>query len=249
MKVYRCDARILAPVEQVGGLISALEPTETSAWIGRVQYARATVRGIPAKRLDVLIGGALADLAVDGEVLIEGGIKRGRYDHSARPRVTIRRPPPGLGVLPGTLSVSLGRTVEIVLTPDVGSAWSTGEIDRLRWELDPIGGLEHIAGWHLSRWYRHIADDVAATTVAAEIEAETPTWRGMTLAEANRLVSRHLYRTSRDLGWRKLTKRERDRLGLSSEAQWMRQEEIDRLVYHRTGCGDYTHAISRGEEA
>jgi len=45
---------------------------------------------------------------------------------------------------------------------------------------------------------------------------------GVTLSELNRAASRALYRLARDLGWRKLTRRERARLGIHG-GQWVRE--------------------------
>jgi hypothetical protein len=143
-------------------------------------------------------------------------------------------------------SIVRRRQTTVSLVSEFGPVWSA-TYDTLRWQLDPAGGLIRIVGWHLTRYFKMLVVDHSATDLAGEIEAMNPNWRAMTLSQVNRLVSRHLYRLARDMGWRKLTLRERLRLGLDEASpQWQRESDLG-VLYRRTGCGDFTHRSARGE--
>ena len=99
--------------------------------------------------------------------------------------------------------------------------------------------------WHWRRYYTHLtnADEIAelADRWAIAYEFQAQDW---TLAEANRSASRELYHYARNEGWRKLTLRERDKLGAS--VQWVRQEWVaERLIELGFAGGD---ATGTGEE-
>ena len=75
----------------------------------------------------------------------------------------------------------------------------------------------------------------------------------VTLAEANRAADRALYRMARDLGWRKLTLRERGKLGWTDGPQWRRQDDVlARLVelgHTASGASDWSRDEATGTVA
>lgn len=104
--------------------------------------------------------------------------------------------------------------------------------------------------WHWTRYYQHldhaIAESVAAEWTLTEWAQEAPRW---TLAEANRSASRALYRASREAGFRKMTLRERLRLGMAADSgQWHRTDHLPTAEGSVTGCGQATLEAAAGRE-
>lgn len=241
---------------QVAAFVDHLEWTEATVWLSReARCRRATLRGVPARRVDVLVDQRILDGApADPRDLLvaEVGLKAGRYDGAQRPRIALRqvrgscaRDWPALDlrvtIEPGTERVPEAITVRL-------GDWS-GSWDRMRMTLDPDGAGRIIA-WHWSRWYSHLPQ--------ADVQWLLDTWgpsEGATLAEANRQASRVLYKASTLAGWRKVTLRERRRIGLDDdEPQWQRVERLDELRalragYSTAGVGEHTLAAARGPEA
>ena len=97
--------------------------------------------------------------------------------------------------------------------------------------------LSKIIGHHWRSWYTHLTDQDQMREFCDGWERELlfdSRWGDYTLAEINRMASRALYRLSRDLGWRKLTREERARLGLSQHAkQWQHESTLAPLMAAR----------------
>ena len=227
-------------------VLVALETTEDMVWISpTTECQRYTIRGVPAKRIDVLVQHTDAPLGY----MVEVSDKPGRYDGAIRRRITLRRYERSMATIvqPELTQLTITGYAQAVvcIATDDRQLWCEN-FDRLRWELDPKGGLERIVGWHLARWYAFLLEEgVRAADVAGEIEASQGPMV-CTLSEANRIVSRYLYRLARDLGWRKLTARERSKLGIEGDRQWWKEEEVNRITYRQTGCGDETHRAAAG---
>lgn len=109
--------------------------------------------------------------------------------------------------------------------------------------------LPALVCWQWKRYYKFL-DAETVEPAAQAFESLHPEIRSKTLAEANRIASRYLYRIARDLGWRKLTIRERASLAMS--AQWVRQEDVAarriQFGFDSCGVGQYTREASQGRE-
>jgi len=234
-------------VPDATSLLSLLEPTADRVWLSRtVCCDRCTLRGVPAKRVDVLV--ERLDPTVPGRwygehVLIEVGRKEGRFDGATRGRIVVRRQVAGLPCDRGTLTATEadGRVV-IDLDRSVHGLWHF-EAKQLRTDL---AGYEmgRIISWHWTRYFQFLdwSPDVHALADSFSMP------EGATLSDANREASRRLYRLARDLGWRKLTLREQAKLRLTG--QWHRAEvcaaAVDsRPAYPLDGVGQYTHELAR----
>lgn len=234
------------PPEDATALMAHLERTEDRVWLSRtVCCDRHTLRGVPARRVDILVdpvppsaGQVLACTIV---------VKRGRFDGAERPRLALRRWPEAQPLAPGRLTVAEDGD-DIRLTVEAGGpGWSAGAwsaaFRRLRSSLDGYRPAR-IVMWHWRRYFGFLPEAEAVALADAFIPSD-----GTTLAEANREASRDLYRLARSLGWRKLTLREKARLGLPADApQWHRAESLPASEgeYPRDGAGEYSHRAARG---
>jgi len=216
--------------------VSGLEETENSNWISRTQRGVVyTIKGVPSSDLDILIVPEQ-----DGMVrVLDIGVKTGKYGGN-RNRITVRNVP--LHQTYGLPCVAvwfelLGAHAVIHIGDD------TYTFGRYRTDLDSSSNLEKIIRWHYSRYYRMLSEsDVRATEVEFRDIVESSS---MTLAEANRLASRLLYRIARGSGYRKLTLREQRKLGLVG--QWHPEAEyaaahnrIQSSKYSPTGASEYS---------
>jgi hypothetical protein len=227
-------------VPECSPLLAILERTEDRVWLSRtVVCDRHTVRGVPGKRMDVIVEQGIAG----GPALVEVIEKTGRFDGSTRPRICVRRCDPSIPALPGTIEARWETdSVGIVLTRQAGTPWTWCDYP-LRADLRDYSPAR-LVSWHWARYYQIIP------WPEAEALAESfSVFPGETLAEANRRASRELYRLARDLGWRKLTTREQGKLGLTG--QWHREEicaaRMADRAYPRDGVGQWTHEAARPE--
>jgi hypothetical protein len=237
---------------------------------------RATLRGVPAKQVDVLVPPHMADTTwvantvyAPPSLALDVGEKEGKYDGAVRRRYTLLAlPEHQLRTLPtayvrvvregaeedGGIPVS-EHTVRVLPHEEVGG-WSGDAFRGLRHSLEEYS-LPRIWMWHLRRYYLHLVGSMpedelrqAADSWAAVAEAEGALAR-WTLAEANRSASRDLYRVSRESGWRKLTLREREAWGIDGGC-WHRDEAVLRARETRegtpSGCGEATLRAARGGE-
>ena len=235
----------------VGSLhgLEHIEATEDRVYVRRRRCRRYTLRGVPARGADVLVDDRLIvaeDGAVSGPdprdvVVVEVCDKAGRYDGAVRRRYAVvvahgacapTWPPTGLDISQsdGHVRVTVGDTSE---------SWP-----QLRADLDDGYHLARILMWHWRRYYTHLVDDDGVRELADAWAAEHDGER-WSLAEANRSASRELYRLSRDLGWRKLTLRERQRLQIQDAPQWVSESWYTDArqragIGSPTGCGEAT---------
>lgn len=268
--------RAVVPVADIVAMEPHLETTEDAVWLSRTQRGlRCTWRGVPAKRVDLVV---IDGYGLDGSsrasreegrqspvCIVEICRKSGRYDGAERDRITVRpyvRPyavqariqAGRLFVLAPEAPGNVAPTVRVRLdTCDANDGtplrWER-EYQRLRWAPDPAADPRAVVMWHATRYFpAALADDAAAL-------ASSWTWptrdngEPATLAEANRAADRALYRMARDAGWRKLTLRERRKLGWEEAPQWHRQDEIlarlAELGHTATGTGDWSRDEATG---
>jgi hypothetical protein len=206
-------------------MIAEIEPYGQCVWLSRTTRCdRYTFVGVPGREIDVLIE--------DGENptslwVCEIGRKAGKYDGTIRDRLTLRRWKQGMTDMPaGELHIMRDAWLCVEIWRD-GVCQYYREYRQLRWEAHDEGVIERCVLWHANHFYTHLLGDGdgGILSVAALIRAEQPDAWKRPLASINRIVSQALYAESRRLGWRKLTRREADRLCMQSG--WVRQSVVD----------------------
>jgi hypothetical protein len=223
-----------------------LEPTESVSWLSRTQCGRIyTVKGVPSSELDILLVDRTDEIPADHVAVIELGKKEGKYG-GLRSRLTVRYYPPhqAPSCCVAVWFVLQGNIAEV----HVGDHMTV--FGRYEHILNTDNDLKHIVRWHYSRYYQMLSESDVESVEANFCNLVTQTEH--TLAEANRLASRLLYRSARDSGYRKLTKREQLRLGMSG--QWHSESEYATAQaaysngkFHASGTSEYSREISRGE--
>ncbi len=244
---FTLQHRFVVSPDTLAQVWAVCDRTEDYVWVGAKRAARpqrlvrATLRGVPAKRIDLAL---LPEWDGQSTMAVEIGQKTGRFDGATRTQIVVRhwysdRPEqmPPFGWLRITQEDEQGRFVT------VSAQWAGGSylehFGRLKSDLAGYD-LAAIVMWHHSRYYQCVPYE-EARLLADGFKAMFPEIRGMTLAEANRLASRELYRLARNLGWRKLTLKEQRRHGV--EGQWHREEEI---YGSPSGAGEYTLEAAAG---
>ncbi len=222
-----------------------LEKTENVNWISRTQRGEIyTVKGVPSSELDVLIVPEIDTLVR----IIDIGLKSGKYNGRKRRRITIRNVP--YHQAPEECRgfwVDLASDNSTVII-NIGN-WNETH-GRFRHILNSDNNLAAIVRWHFSRYYKMLSE---SDVEEVETNFSQQVIKGdYTLAEANRLASRLLYRAATQLGYRKLPLREQKRLGLNgqwhSEVEYAAaQNKIQKSKYSPTGCSEYTLSISNNK--
>ncbi len=247
---HECVIRVAVTSDDMRDLLSILEPCGQAIWIApTVRCARYNLIGVPARHLDVLVQDGLE--GADGLVALEVVRKEGKFDGSVRTRLCLRRIVPGYQTHgEATLTVRLVDADAIVtLARGADVLWS-GTFPRLRAAAYQRRARELVM-WHWSRYFRHL-DSAVAEQVADGLAIAD----GSTITSANREASNRLYEESVALGWKKLTRRERDKLGYPADAgQWQRESDVAmrRAVRagldHPSGTGEHTRGAACGPEA
>lgn len=220
---------------------------------------RLTFRGVPARLVDVSVSFPQQEGEKEKAWVCEVGHKVGRYDAEERLRINIRlwstyrggEAADHVGLLPkGRLSIIRSADLLLVALTWGETGWAK-EFPTLRSDLNDYD-LGRIIWWHWNRYFHHLnSSDVEP--ISKSFEARRPEFiaQGLTLAEANRMASRDLYTLSRNLGWRKMTLREREKFGFDGVRQWYREEEINRrrvdMGYSPMGVGEYTLDAANGK--
>ncbi len=250
-----CLHRLFVADDTIEVVRPHLERTEDRVWLSRTESClRHTLRGVPAKLVDVCI----TEKSLAERVVLEICRKKGSYDGSERWTLTLRnwshkqktymdsssKPQP---IYEGTFTVHAVPGAMVAVALWQGGSW-TQAFACLRSDLKDYD-LASIIMWHWKRYYQFLPFE-EARALADTFEVSHPEVRSLTLAEANRLASRDLYRLARNLGWRKLTAKDRSKYVL--DAQWVRQEVIakrrEEMGFSTTGCGQYTHEAAAGRE-
>jgi hypothetical protein len=213
-----------------------LSPTVT----GRV-YA---LRGVASSDVDIVITDDAESPRDDRDALIAIVSKKsGKYDGAVRDRLLLRRVPghQARDVPAGIVYAEYyGSECDLVVAadddPPTPDLWR-GTYRAWTHELTDTTHAGAIPRWHWRRYYSFLPEADLESYAACFGERAV----GLTLAEANRLASRELYAMARAAGWRKLTLREQQSLGL--EGQWHRDEVVAEHRASRaarSGCGEHT---------
>lgn len=242
-RVFSC----LVDYSDVGQLQLNLESMRDDVWLSKTCCcSRYGLRGVPSNKIDVLIDKRLeSNDPVHPKGCIEFSVvkKVGRFDGAKRDRLAMRMMPQSACIDHERCYLSIADLTDawrVDVTAENAAVRWTKQYNRLNSDLSEYDP-ERIVMWHWTRYFRHldfaIADATAKDWVLTDWAKFSSEW---TLAEANRSASRALYRASREHGWRKMTKRERDKLGIENQSQWQR---IDSLPVHepsQSGVGQST---------
>lgn len=241
-------ARIIAEPRALAewGLEDAPQEGGRPIVIGGREFERLRLRGASASAMDVV---ALPSTNWAAPALIEITQRTGSYDGRTRWRVCIRdvRRSGSDGYEPGELRLDY-EAPDVRLVVDVGGRYSlTSEPIRVftRASVCTREGLDRLVGWHWRRYFTHLGHE-AVVEVTALMVAEICARDDVSIGEANRLASRLLYAASRERGYTKLTRRERERLGLDDDRQWWHRDQLDPVraarfgVAHASGAGQWT---------
>lgn len=204
------------------------------------------IREVPASQFDVVIfdvpgHGTIPERDVYWIVEVNPE-KKGCFDGKSRTRVVITprgsREIKTIGSLPDQGDIFIDEpfngSVRVKLDQQTMSFRS------LNADISNFEEVGRIVYWHANRYFRHLL-----RTAKEEIDAYAKTFhpdKERSLAEVNREVSNYLYKLSRDLGFRKLTAREKQAVGLSG-GSWILVSDYEaaKLEARRNmGIGDFT---------
>lgn len=243
-------------VEVMRGFCS---PSGKFTWVTSTERLRIhTLRGVPGSQVDVL----LPDETPEGIYVCEIGLKTGSYDHNKRWRIAIRtwpreniteKNPSGKYPSRGSIFVEEeGDHLILIAKWFPGGIWAQS-FRQLQYTPAP-GDRQGILLHHWKNWFKFLPEEDVRQT-AAMWNALPHTQNATDIVVLNRTASAALYDLAISLGWRKLTVREKRRLGLADDSQqWHR---ADGLLLTRaaekeltpTGCGQHTLDAARGKEA
>lgn len=215
-----------------------------------------TLKGVPGKHLDLL----LPDESPESIIACEVGTKAGSFDGVKRWRLTFRpwptrhidgkrsdfkHPTPGRVVLD-----LMAETTDVIVRWEPNGMWAQA-FPRLRFVVEG-GDRRGILLHQWKGWYKFLPEDDVRQL--AELWSLLPhTIACDDIVVLNRTASQALYDLATNLGWRKLTLKDRLRIGLGPDSQqWQRVERIDRLrngLGSVNGCGQYTIDAANGRRA
>lgn len=264
--VFACQHRVIISDADLSAIVAQCERTEDCVIMpGGERLDRLTFRGVPARIVDVTVPQGAEASARPKRLVLEIETKLGRYDGAERQRLNVRRWSSYCDDLPVQFDAAVNKLVPIpegrvyfVRASDLllvtvvwtGGSWSM-EFPTLRSDLINYD-VGKIVMWHWQNYYKFLPHE-EALSVAVEFATRKEEFvsAGLTLAEANRMASRELYRLARNLGWRKMTLRERQAYHLTG--QWHRTEDVSRRrvemgysAYSDSGCGEYTIDAANG---
>lgn len=230
-----------------------LERTMDRVWLSATCCCeRSGLLGVPMARMDILVDGRVETGTVPPHhiVVLEISRKTGHITGDTRDRWVWRSLDPHCSAARavdtwGMVEVDrqAGAT-DIRIRGGDGSVLFERTYPSYTWELDREADTGRILWWQYNKYFKFLpADDV--TTLAGTFLLSKSV---RTVSEANREAARQLYRLARELGWRRLTLRERIRMwGPEGRDRpiWHRESEIADLLY-QTGAGEATHRAADG---
>ena len=249
--VYHLEARFIVDPSLIETFRAQCSPSERYTWVSNTERLRIhTFKGVPGKHLDIL----LPDQETSPFTVCEIGVRTGCFDGKKRWRLTFRswkvqnteghKPSHGYPDK-GKLLIEENNTDHVALIAlwYEGGMWAQ-QFPRLRYLVDNRTDLVAIFLNQWKDWYKFIPGEDARQ--AAELWAALPHTKSQDdIVVLNRTASSALYDLATNMGWRKLTLKDRERIGLGPESQqWQRVERVDQLRLESTsnasGCGDYT---------
>lgn len=235
------------------------EWTDDRTWLTRTAVCnRGGFLGVPLSHADVLVQAELTDPAFvtpEGKsiVLEFTSTKTGRYSGMTRDRwcfrvMEQRHAGPiaifGLHRLAGDTPADRRTVVRVRDT--AGGLLCRREYRTLPWEWDPKDSGKVLL-WQANRYFRFLPEADVRALAATYTLGNSPRSK----SGANQLAARALYRLARELGWRKMTLRERVKAWGPVDGPdrpcWVRADDVpQRRNPSRTGCGEATIRAAGG---
>lgn len=250
--------RVFVPANTIEIIRPSLERTQDRVWLSKTESClRYTIRGIPAKRTEFSV---TETIDPDRTLVLEIAEKTGHYNGSVRIVYTLRNWSPQQMSYSDSSNrlVFVGKNGRLMLSLTEGEAtiicaWNDGgwteTYQRLRSDLTGYD-FAAVVIWHWRRYYHHLNYNDARLLADGFLSLH-PECVSLTLAEVNRLASRELYTLSTELGWKKLTDRDRKRINMANLHSWVYKDEYYSMLPIRqpssTGCGEYTHDAASGK--
>lgn len=252
-RAYHLHARFIVDQASIDELRSNCSSSGVYRYVHpRERLRRHTIRGVAGMVVDCLLPDVVA---ADRHYALEIGRKADSHESHVRWRLTVRtwvalwtpgHPQDAGHPGPGQLRCEDDDEGIIVLATWYGGGFWAQRWAQHRW-IPETGDRRAILLWHYQHWYRWLpAEDVHAL---ADYWACLPhTQEATDIVVLNRTASAALYDLAIQLGWRKLTRREKDRLGLGPQARsWHRAEQIAALRGDASGTGEYTRRAAAAD--
>jgi hypothetical protein len=274
--LYHLEDRVSITLRDLDAVRSLLTPSASFSHVGDRRLRIHTLRGVPGKHCDVLVddqpyrAGSMYRDEPDAEGIRRGkeawerpwllvldiGRKAGRYDGAERWRLTFRdvqpRRDPATDPIRGAVRVIEEPTSTVVEVFWRGGFWGQ-EFPRLSYTVDDRTDLAGVLIHQASMYFGHIWPREAEQVRALAAEWARRPWvkECGDICWLNRDASQCLYDLSRNLGWVKLTQRQRERLGLGGQ-QWQREDYVAVLRLKAgldtpAGVGQHTLDAAHGE--
>lgn len=249
MKSIKINRRVVC---RLGiSFVENLEKHENTTWIGNRRYQQAALRGIPRKILSLVIPEDFDFSFSEGKTfLVEIGEKVGKHSGNRRSHLAVRDPElvpvgsmPNIDYLENCTLIcwASGDQGVVAIKNDHDQTEQVifrGKLLRTK-AISSADGAQQIIRWHWTKFFCHLKwDEISDLIENFDLIDEEET-----LTVANRRAGRALYERSRELGWRKMTLRERQKYGLDG-AQWQKISTIEALA-SKTGCGEFTLTAAR----
>jgi hypothetical protein len=244
---YHLESRFIVSEENLANIREKASPSGKFVWVNSIERLRVcTLVGVPGKYLDLL----LPEVTPLPMIAVEIGVKLGSFDGAKRWRITFRswNKESAEGKTPNFSNPGRGKLSIEEDEPDYTALlarWYSGGIwaasfPRLRYLIDERTDLLGIFMHQAKSWFpfllRNHGEDVRQ---AGEVWAALPFIQGCKdLVVLNRTASAALYDLASNMGWRKLTLRDKRRYGLTDNSpSWHR---ADGLLLSRSYKGQIT---------
>ena len=196
----------------------SLEKMHHKVRVKKTTMARYNIVGIPASSIDVVVQ--------DGANVCELVEKAGKYDNKVRYRLCFRK-----FAYKDAQALPVGE-IRMVQKNRISVAGMEIEFPYHNPVLNDPEHVKRVFIWHVYSFYQFLLRELPGP----DLDAEAESWAFLflkrnaapTITAANRSASRWLYRLARDLGYRKMTLRERVKAGLPSDSPcWQRLPHIE----------------------
>jgi len=219
-------------------IINAVTPTGRTAKINKTEMVVYGFRDVPTSKVDILLPKKIESLFRHEYILFDVIEKHGKYDGKKRVRFTMRSAYSAVISETNDISMCVKNNTRIITIDD-----EVFEFPIIKKDVNNYH-LARIAMWHWRRYFTHLTDEDNVREICdtwAETEATEMAEEGATIVELNRAADRMLYNLSRELGWRKMTLRERLQHGLGVDSPcWQRVGCLYEDNFSATGCGEHT---------
>ena len=239
--LYHLEHRFVVAADTMPAIRAMTTPGASYTWVGNNKLQICTWRGVPGRHCDVLLP---CEEWPEWATACDIGRKEGRYDGAVRWRISFRRWDKSHPAPAGRLSIEeCGPDLALVaIWP--GGIWAQS-FPQLQYLVRPDTDHQSILIRQAQLYFGFLweAEQSEVRALADEWACLPSVLAHSDISALNRDASQALYQLARNLGWHKLTRYQRERLGLGeSSGQWQRAERVDRL---RRDLGDRAPGVGR----